>query len=301
MDVDADGVIASPGAERDALSVALHELRLAAAPRSGAGAGAGERAAEAEAQLDGDGDGAVSRAELAAALQRQLPATSDVSPAQLRVAVQPLLAYGAADDALFAFLQSFVDGAAELTELAASADAAAADGGATVETAVPAVVEAAVSDVRRRPLRRRRRLLDTYGDSLVHVDTLYNIEFGKPAARRRVPAHMPHFINREQMSRLQEHWPREFAATSRHRFRSSKDIQFAFAYFHWLLNNARTRARDAAFDLRHYWQTEIDTDGACMILSPFSLFRLLLTFLLSFFAQVTAFSRSASCARSRPS
>lgn len=46
-----------------------------------------------------------------------------------------------------------------------------------------------------------RRLLDTFGDSLRHVNRLYNNAFGYSA--RKVPAHMPHFIDRTIMYDLQ--------------------------------------------------------------------------------------------------
>ena len=41
---------------------------------------------------------------------------------------------------------------------------------------------------------RGRRLLDTFGDSLRHVNRLYNKLYG--FLPRKVPAHMPHMINR---------------------------------------------------------------------------------------------------------
>jgi len=47
----------------------------------------------------------------------------------------------------------------------------------------------------------RRRLLDTYADSLRHVNHIYNLAFGYTA--RKVPAHMPHFIDRNIMAELQ--------------------------------------------------------------------------------------------------
>ena len=50
-------------------------------------------------------------------------------------------------------------------------------------------------------LRHGRRLLDTFGDSLRHVNRLYNARFGYAA--RKVPAHMPHLIDRAVMAELQ--------------------------------------------------------------------------------------------------
>ena len=39
-----------------------------------------------------------------------------------------------------------------------------------------------------------RKLLDTYAESLINVHRLYNREFG--TENRKVPAHVPHFIDR---------------------------------------------------------------------------------------------------------
>ena len=43
--------------------------------------------------------------------------------------------------------------------------------------------------------------MDMFGESLKHVDRLLNREFGFYA--RKVPAHMPHMINRRIMTELQ--------------------------------------------------------------------------------------------------
>ena len=46
-----------------------------------------------------------------------------------------------------------------------------------------------------------RRLLDTFADSLNHVNRLYNKFYGYTS--RKVPAHMPHMIDRDVMEELQ--------------------------------------------------------------------------------------------------
>ena len=46
-----------------------------------------------------------------------------------------------------------------------------------------------------------RMLLDTFGDSLRHVNRIYNKAFGYVA--RKVPAHMPHMIDKNIMAELQ--------------------------------------------------------------------------------------------------
>ena len=47
-----------------------------------------------------------------------------------------------------------------------------------------------------------RMLLDTFGDSLRHVNRIYNKNFGYVA--RKVPAHMPHMIDKHIMAELQD-------------------------------------------------------------------------------------------------
>lgn len=51
---------------------------------------------------------------------------------------------------------------------------------------------------------RGRQLLDTFGDSLRHVNRLYNKAFGYTA--RKVPGHMPHMVDKDIMNELHERW-----------------------------------------------------------------------------------------------
>ena len=51
------------------------------------------------------------------------------------------------------------------------------------------------------PRRKGRHLLDTFADSLRHVNKLYNKMYGYVA--RKVPAHMPHMISKGIMQQLQ--------------------------------------------------------------------------------------------------
>ncbi len=48
---------------------------------------------------------------------------------------------------------------------------------------------------------------------------------------------MPHMIDVPIMHRLQSKFPSEFDRTSSHRFRSGDDVQFAFAYFWFLMED----------------------------------------------------------------
>ena len=53
----------------------------------------------------------------------------------------------------------------------------------------------------KKPNALSRTLKDTFGDSLRHVDYLFSSKFGYAA--RKVPAHMPHMINRDILISLQ--------------------------------------------------------------------------------------------------
>eukprot|EP00698_Gefionella_okellyi_P022212 TRINITY_DN7324_c0_g1_i1.p1 TRINITY_DN7324_c0_g1~~TRINITY_DN7324_c0_g1_i1.p1 ORF type:complete len:1088 (+),score=214.86 TRINITY_DN7324_c0_g1_i1:124-3387(+) len=98
----------------------------------------------------------------------------------------------------------------------------------------------------------RSLLVDTYGDSLRHVNKLLNKEFG--SASRKVPAHMCHMIDREVIQSIRHRWGAPWNATSSHQVRSSYDMQFAFTYFYYLMNE-----RDP-FDLQVFFNKELDMD-----------------------------------------
>lgn len=98
---------------------------------------------------------------------------------------------------------------------------------------------------------KSRQTLDTFGDSLRHVNTLYNKAFGYTA--RKVPGHMPHMVDKNIMAELQARFPDEWAATSSHQVRSSTDMQYAFAYFYYLMGVKEEVTPETVFD-------EMDTD-----------------------------------------
>ncbi len=98
---------------------------------------------------------------------------------------------------------------------------------------------------------RTRRLMDAYADSLLHVNSLYNKAYGHEA--RKVPAHMPHMIDRDVMAELQEAYREEFERTSSHKVRSSDDMQFSFSYFYYLMSVKRVMNLEDVY-------TELDTD-----------------------------------------
>uniref|UniRef100_A0A8D2ILA8 N-acetylglucosamine-1-phosphotransferase subunits alpha/beta n=1 Tax=Varanus komodoensis TaxID=61221 RepID=A0A8D2ILA8_VARKO len=97
----------------------------------------------------------------------------------------------------------------------------------------------------------RRQLKDTFADSLRYVNKLLNSKFGFTS--RKVPAHMPHMIDRKVMQELQDLFPEEFDKTSFHKVRHSEDMQFAFSYFYYLMSAVQPLNISQVFD-------EADTD-----------------------------------------
>ncbi|XP_037073450.1 N-acetylglucosamine-1-phosphotransferase subunits alpha/beta-like [Pollicipes pollicipes] len=98
-----------------------------------------------------------------------------------------------------------------------------------------------------------RRALDTYGASLLHVNRLYTRRYG--AEQRRAVAHMPHMLERAIVAELQAAFADEFVRTSAARVRSPTDMQFAFAYFYYLMSERVRAPAGQIFD-------ELDTDGS---------------------------------------
>eukprot|EP00981_Chlorochromonas_danica_P004547 scaffold912_cov187-Ochromonas_danica.AAC.25 len=108
-------------------------------------------------------------------------------------------------------------------------------------------------NIARRSNSRRR--LDTYAQSLIHVNRLYNKEFG--LENRKVPAHVPHFIAKRYAEEMQSFYPAQWDHTSSNRFRSGDDMQYAFSYYYWVIN----RHKKVRYDLLYYLQTYVDSDG----------------------------------------
>ncbi|KAL2775782.1 N-acetylglucosamine-1-phosphotransferase subunits alpha/beta precursor, partial [Daubentonia madagascariensis] len=96
-----------------------------------------------------------------------------------------------------------------------------------------------------------RQLKDTFADSLRYVNKILNSKFGFTS--RKVPAHMPHMIDRVVMQELQDMFPEEFDKTSFHKVRHSEDMQFAFSYFYYLMSAVQPLNISQVFD-------EVDTD-----------------------------------------
>ena len=106
---------------------------------------------------------------------------------------------------------------------------------------------------------RRRLDEDTYAQSLIFVNRLYTKKFGTEA--RKVPAHLPHMIDLDAVSEMQKLWESEWNTTSSNRFRSQKDMQYAFSYYYYVLN----RHSIQEIDVKKFIMEEIDTNGDGLI------------------------------------
>lgn len=95
--------------------------------------------------------------------------------------------------------------------------------------------------------KKKTRNLDTYAESLLYVNKIYNKAYG--LERRRVPAHIPLFLDRNVISEMQMKFFSEFEKTSSHRIRNSEDMQFAFSYFYFLLSEKRAVSAGELFDM----------------------------------------------------
>jgi UDP-N-acetylglucosamine-lysosomal-enzyme len=69
---------------------------------------------------------------------------------------------------------------------------------------------------------------------------------------------MPHFIDKDIMTELVSTFPEDWDQTSSHRLRSDHDMQYAFAYYHFLAELSISFNASAAFD-------EFDVDGTGLL------------------------------------
>jgi len=104
-----------------------------------------------------------------------------------------------------------------------------------------------VSESSEKIIRQNRKLLDTFADSLVNVNRLYNDRYG--FSKRRVLAHAPYYINKNIMSELQELFAYEYDLTSSHKFRHPKDMQYSFAYYYYLMSEEKPFNASEIFDV----------------------------------------------------
>lgn len=68
---------------------------------------------------------------------------------------------------------------------------------------------------------------------------------------------MPHFLNRQNLDRIESKVRPYFESTSSHRFRQSKDLQYSFMYFHFI-KAFEMEKKQAYYD--SLWDRYLDTD-----------------------------------------
>lgn len=103
------------------------------------------------------------------------------------------------------------------------------------------------NDVQSTMWKHRSRKLDTYAESLLYVNKIYNLAYG--FERRRVPAHMPLLLDKSIVEEMQKKFDKEFKKTSSHRVRDQEDMQFAFSYFYFLTSEKINISVGSIFDI----------------------------------------------------
>ncbi|EDW02200.1 N-acetylglucosamine-1-phosphotransferase subunits alpha/beta [Drosophila grimshawi] len=94
---------------------------------------------------------------------------------------------------------------------------------------------------------------DIYSHSLIATNMLLNRVYGFKA--RHVLAHVGFLIQRDIVAAMQERFQQQVLQTAHQRFRSSTDLQFAFAYYSFLMSETQQLGVEQIFD-------EFDTDGS---------------------------------------
>lgn len=104
-----------------------------------------------------------------------------------------------------------------------------------------------INKLKNKNNKKLNKKLDTYAESLLYVNHIFNSIYG--FERRKVPAHMPHLIDRNIIIELQKKFNNEYYKTSSHRTRNSKDMQFAFTYFYYIISEKIIESTNKIFDV----------------------------------------------------
>ncbi|KAM8714210.1 hypothetical protein ACLKA7_014363 [Drosophila subpalustris] len=94
---------------------------------------------------------------------------------------------------------------------------------------------------------------DIYSHSLIATNMLLNRAYGFKA--RHVLAHVGFLIERDIVEAMQQRFQQQVVETAHQRFRAATDLQYAFAYYSFLMSETQTLGVDQIFD-------EFDTDGS---------------------------------------
>lgn len=94
---------------------------------------------------------------------------------------------------------------------------------------------------------------DIFSQSLIYTNMLFNRYYGfKP---RRILAHVGFLLDRTIIEDMQRKFPKETEETARHRFRTGNDLQFALAYYSFVMEETRRLSIKEIFK-------EFDTDNS---------------------------------------
>ncbi|XP_016968420.1 N-acetylglucosamine-1-phosphotransferase subunits alpha/beta [Drosophila biarmipes] len=94
---------------------------------------------------------------------------------------------------------------------------------------------------------------NVYSHSLIATNMLLNRVYGFKA--RHVLAHVGFLIDKDIMEDMQQRFRHQVQSTARQRFRSATDLQYAFAYYSFLMSETQVKGVEEIFD-------EFDTDGS---------------------------------------
>ncbi|KAH8316303.1 hypothetical protein KR067_004691 [Drosophila pandora] len=94
---------------------------------------------------------------------------------------------------------------------------------------------------------------DIYSHSLIATNMLLNRAYGFKA--RHVLAHVGFLIDRDIVEDMQQRFSKQVLQTAFQRFRASTDLQYAFAYYSFLMSETQVLGVEEIFD-------EFDTDGS---------------------------------------
>ena len=100
-----------------------------------------------------------------------------------------------------------------------------------------------------------RRLSSIDEETVIATNYLLVKTYGKQD--RKVPASVPHFLNRSMLAKLEKEFAEPIQRTLAHRFPRGSDLNFAFLYY-WFVYNEETRRGEAYYD--SLWSKFLDTD-----------------------------------------
>lgn len=92
---------------------------------------------------------------------------------------------------------------------------------------------------------------DFYSQSLIYTNMLLNTWYGFKA--RSVLSHVGFFLEKQVIEDMLKKFEKEFTATAKNRFRAPNDIQYALAYYSFIMEETKSLTAGEIFD-------EFDTD-----------------------------------------